>query len=400
MPDFLYKAIDAEGRTIESEIVAPSENEVIKHLQKINLIPVNIKKKKSKIKGLKSKKKIRIKDIILFTKQFSTLLKSGVPILVSLRAIKEQSEDPTLIDLMEQITEEVNQGNALSSAMSQFPKIFPSIYVNSIKVGELSGTLEDTLEYLRKYLENEEQIRKTVKKALRYPVIVLLGIITAFVVFMTIVIPNFIPIFSASGMELPLPTRILISLSDIFTHYGLILLISVTGIITGLVFYKRTDKGRFYFDKFLLDVPIFGPLLKKVSISRFAKIFYTMNKTGIPVIQAFETMSSNADNEVYRREFIEILERIKEGDGIAKSLAQSSYFSSFVVEMIAIGEKSGALDDMLYSVSEFYDSEVNDTVNNMTSLIEPIVTVILGLMVLLLAMAIFLPMWDMMSIVQ
>ena len=400
MPNYLYKAISNDGRTIKNEIVAPNEDEVIIQLQKLQLVPVEIKRQTAKAVTKKSSKKVKVKEVVLFTKQLFTLLKSGVPILVSLNAIKEQNNDPSFKALVEHIAEEVEQGNSFSEALAQFPKVFPPIYVNSVKVGEMSGTLEETLLYMYKYLEEENEIRQNVKKALRYPILVIFGLIFAFIVFTTFVIPKFIPIFVSSGIELPLPTRLLIGIYHIISEYGIFILFGFVGLVVASVFYTRTENGLYMFHSLLLKLPIFGSLLTKVNISRFAKVFHTMNRTGIPVIKAFETLCETMDNAVYRRELEGILERIKEGSSIANSLRQSPYFSAFVAEMIAIGEKSGALDDMLESVSNYYDLEVSETVKNMTSLIEPIVTVALGGMVLILALAIFLPMWDMMSLVQ
>ncbi|GAB4333755.1 MAG: type II secretion system F family protein [Calditrichia bacterium] len=400
MPNFVYKAVGQDGRTVENVIVAPTEQDVINHLQKLQLVPVQIRQAEEKRRGKASLRTIKTKDVVLFTKQLRTLLKSGVPILVSLNAIKEQNSDPAFQALVEALAEEIESGNAFSAALAQFPKIFPSIYVNSVKVGELSGSLEDTLLYLYQYLEEEEKIRKNVKKALRYPMLVIMGLVGAFVVFTTVVIPNFIPIFQSAGVELPLPTRILINTYYIFSNYGILVFLGVVGLIAGLYFYGKTPRGKYQLDKLKLNLPIIGQLLRKVNISRFAKVLYTMNRTGIPVVKAFETLQANADNMVYKEEIGLILERIKAGEGIANSMRKSAYFSSFVVEMISIGEKSGALDEMLASVTEYYDMEVNESVANMTAMIEPIVSVGLGGMVLIMAMAIFLPMWDMMNLAQ
>lgn len=400
MPNFFYKAVGTDGQILENEIVAPDEKEVIRQLQKLNLVPVRIIAVKQKSTSKSKSNRVRVKEIILFTKQLHTLLRSGVPIIVSLNAIKEQNNNPGFKGLIEAIIVEVEQGNSFSDALAQFPKAFPPMYVNSVKVGEMSGTLEETLQYLYKYLEEEDEIKKNVKKAFRYPIFVVLGIIAAFVVFMVVVIPNFIPIFTSSGMELPLPTRMLITLSNVLTNYGLFIFIGLTGLITAGVLYSRTSSGRYVFHRIILQMPIFGAMVQKVSLSRFAKIFHTMNRTGISVTKAFETMQDAIDNAVYQRELEKIIQDIQAGEGIANSLRKSPFFSPFIVEMIAIGEKSGALDEMLASVSEYYDLEVRETVGNMTALIEPIVTIILAGMVLVLALALFLPMWDMMSLAQ
>ncbi len=343
---------------------------------------------------------MKTKTLILFTKQLHTLLVAGIPIISSLNAIKEQTSDPYFKQIVEAIMSDIEQGSRFSDALAQFPQIFPNLYINSVKVGEVSGTLEDTLNYLYTYLEEEETIRKNVKKALRYPVMVILGLISAFFIFVTIVIPNFIPIFEMSEKELPLPTKMLLGTYYVISNYGILILIAFVAIITALILYIRTPRGRFQFDLFLLKIPILGELLRNVNISRFAKIFYTMNKTGIPVIQSLEILRDTIENAVFRKEISTILERIKEGESIANSLKRSPFFRTFVVEMISIGEKSGSLDDMLFNVSSYYDREVSEKVANMTSLIEPIITVALGGMVLLLALAIFLPMWDLMSLVK
>ncbi|MFZ0388924.1 MAG: type II secretion system F family protein [Calditrichia bacterium] len=399
MPNYAYTAIDVDGRTILNDMDAPNEKEVIQHLQRLSLVPVEISVQKEKAAKNVSFKKIKIKDIILFTRQLNTLLRSGVPILVSLNALKEQAGESPFKVLLERIAREVEQGNAFSTALEQYPKIFPSLYINAVKVGEMSGTLEETLLYLANYLEEEQQMKQSVKKALRYPMMVIIGLVVAFLIFTMAVIPRFIPIFEASGLELPLPSRVLIGLYYILSTAGIPLLLITAVLITGLIWYIRRPSGRFMFHKLQLQAPIFGPLLRKVSMARFAKVLSTMNRTGIPVVKALDTMKDTMENEVYRRELDQVLELVKEGSGIASAVRRSPYFSPFVVEMLGIGEKSGALDEMLDSISQYYDMEVNETVKNMTALIEPVITVFLGGMVLLLALAIFLPMWDMMSIV-
>ena len=401
MPTYKYKAINPEGKMLDSTITASSKDELVRQLQKLDLIPVKIKEKeRSKTVQRKFGKRVKTQTVISFTKQLYTLLKAGIPILTALNAIKEQNPDPNFKQMVEIIANDIEQGGKLSEALSKFSKVFPPIYINSVKVGEVSGTLESTLIYLYQYLEQEIKVRKNVKKAFRYPALVILGLVVAFIIFITMVIPAFIPIFESFTMELPLPTRILIWVHGAIQNYGLFMILGLIGIIVGLYFYRKTPLGKYQIDKFLLSLPIMGILLNKVSISRFAKIFYTMNRTGVPVIKTFELLEHNLENEVFCREMSVILSKIKRGQGIANSLSQSNLFTSFIVEMVAIGEKAGSLDEMLNSVSEYYDSEVNETIDNMTSMIEPVVTVLLGGMVLIFALAIFLPMWDLISAVN
>lgn len=400
MPTFKYKAINPEGKTLSSTITAVDKNDLVRQLQKLDLIPVEVKEKEA-VKRVQTKfgKKIKTQDVLLFTKQLYTLLKAGIPILSALNAIKEQSPHAGFKQMIEVAANDIEQGSKLSDALGRFSKVFPPIYINSIKVGEVSGTLEDTLIYLYNYLEQEMKIRKNVKKAFRYPLIVVSGLIIAFIIFITMVIPAFIPLFESFAVELPLPTRILIGVHSVIQNYGIYIVLGFTGLLTGMYFYRKTPSGKYQLDYFLLRLPILGNLLNKVAISRFAKIFYTMNRTGVPVIKTFELLEENLENEVYCREMGVILSKIKRGQGIANSLKQSALFTTFIVEMVGIGEKAGSLDEMLDSVSQYYDSEVEETIDNMTSMIEPVVTVVLGGMVLLFALAIFLPLWDLISAV-
>ncbi len=400
MPNFKYKAINQEGKTIESVILATDEQDVMRQLRELEMIPVYVKKQDSKKNT--GKLNFRIKDnvLIIFTKQLYTMLKAGVPIVSCLNTIREQAHDENFKAALELISSDIEQGSKLSDALGQYPKIFPPIYLNSIKVGEVSGNLEESLMYLHKFLDDDARMRAEVKKALRYPMFVFIGIIGAFIVFTTTVIPNFIPMFEKQQADLPLPTKILVEIHYLLSNYGLFVMLGTVLLIVAAVLYFRTPQGRFNLDLFSLKIPVIGSFLEKVSISRFAKLFYTMNRTGINITKTFEIIQETLENKVYNREVRLAGERIINGQGIARSLKQSPYFSTLLVEMIAIGEKSGSLDEMLANVSEFYDNEVSETVSNMTSLIEPVVTIVLGGMILLLALAMFMPMWEMLNIVH
>lgn len=398
MPNFQYKAVNPEGQTIESVLMAPDMADVKRQLRDMHMVVISVKEVKSAKKSNQFQLSVKDSLVLHFTKQLYTLLKAGVPIVSSLKALKEQSPDEGFKQVIETIHQDIEGGSKFSDALSQFPKIFPNIYINSIKIGEISGTLEETLMYIHDFLESDSKMKKDVKKAFRYPTFVFIGIIGAFIVFTTTVIPNFIPMFEASGAELPLPTRILIGAHDLIANYGLLLLVGLIAAVVGIVMAIRTPKGRFKFDELLLKIPIVGGFIMKVNVSRFAKLFYTMNKTGISITKAFEIMMQTMENKVYNKELGVIADKISKGEKIADSIAHSPYFTSLLVEMISIGEKSGSLDDMLKSVSDYYNREVSDTVANMTSLIEPIVTVVMGGMILLLALAMFMPMWDMLNL--
>ncbi|MGD9486743.1 MAG: type II secretion system F family protein [Calditrichaceae bacterium] len=398
MPNFKYKAMNHDGRQIENIIQAADENDAIRQLQKQNLIPVAVRLEKTVTK--KTSKKIKIKNatILLFTEQLYTLLKAGIPIVSSLNVIRRQSPDPDYQGMIDEIISDINEGSSFSAALDKFSGVFSRIYVNSVKVGEISGALEDTLLYLHKFLEQEGRIREEITKAVRYPIMVLMGLVGAFIITMTTVIPNFIPLFERSQHELPLPTRILIGINTLFTDYGLLTLTVVVLLGVGFYFYAKTEGGRYNKSKLALNVPVFGRLLRHYYHSRFARLFLTMNRTGIPILRSFEMIQETLENEVYRKVLRKVTDSIVRGEEIARALGKSAYFDVLLIEMVSIGEKSGSLDQMLQSASQYYDNEVSKTVGNLTSLIEPIVTLVLGIMVLILALAIFLPMWDLMDV--
>lgn len=400
MPNFKYRAYDADGKIVENTILAKNENDVARQLDQLNLVPVEVQKVESKQRTKKLKMNVKDDAVLLFTKQLYTMLKAGIPILLALQTVKEQTKDENFKRIIDTIYRDIEQGGRFSDALSQFPKVFSSIYINAIKVGEISGTLEETLQYMHQYMEKDIQIRSDVKKAFRYPMFVVIGIIGAFFVFVTTVIPNFIPMFENTGHELPLPTRILLGTYTLMTDYGLISFLALVLITAALIYYFRTPRGRFWLDETLLKLPIFGKFLQKVIIARFGRLFYTMNRTGVNITEALNIIQKSLGNEVYNKEIAKVTDSIIKGESIADALRKSRYFPELLIDMVSIGEKSGSLDDMLLSVSNYYEEEVDEMVENMSSLIEPIITVALGGMILLLALALFLPMWEMMDILK
>ncbi|HHM02771.1 MAG TPA: type II secretion system F family protein [Caldithrix abyssi] len=397
MPNFKYKAINSEGKTVESVILAADQKVVLRQLQKLKMTPVSITIYNEKKKVRTSNKRVDVKSILMFTKQLFTLLKAGIPIVTCLKVIGEQSEEPGFKQMVGAITSDIEAGSKLSDALAQFPKAFPPLYVNSVRVGEVSGTLEDTLEQLGAFMEEDDKIRKAVKKALRYPSFVMVGLAGAFVVFTTLVIPNFMPLFEMSGQEMPFPTRVLMGFYYLFTDYGLLLAVGLAMLGMALAAYFKTPAGRYNLDLLRLKLPIMGKLVRKLNISRFAKLLYTMNSTGISILRSFEIIQDTMDNQVYKKEVEGIRDRVSMGESIAQAIKQSSYFDNLLIIMVNIGERSGSLDDMLGNVSEHYYREVGETVENLTSMIEPVVTVVLGIMMLFFALAIFLPMWGMIN---
>ncbi len=398
MPNFKYKAYNADGKLIESTVLASSEEEVIKQLDGLNMVPVSIEKIESKEK--KKKIKITVKDdaVLLFTKQLSTMLRSGIPMLLALKTVRDQTKDEHFKSVIDTIRRDIEQGSKFSDALSQFPKIFSNIYVNAIRVGEISGTLEDSLQYMYQYIEQDIKMRSDVKKAFRYPLFVIIGLIGAFFVFVTTVIPNFIPLFQGTGHALPLPTRILLGIYNLLTTYGIYTVIVLILIIGLSIYYIRKPKVRYWLDEHLLKLPILGTFLHKVIIARMARLFYTLNRTGVNITDTLAVIQQSLGSMFYSKVIERLNDSVKKGESLAEGMKKIGIFPELLIDMVSIGEKSGTLDDMLLSVSNFYEDEVSEMVENISSLIEPIITVVLGGMVLLLALALFLPMWEMMNI--
>jgi len=398
MPNFKYKAYNADGKLVESTILASTEDDVVRQLDELNMIPVSIEKVESKTG--KKKIKISVKDdaVLMFTKQLATMLRAGIPMLLALQTVRDQTKDENFKQVIDTIRKDIEQGSKFSDALSQFPKIFSGIYINAIRVGEISGTLEDALQYMHQYMEKDIKMRSDVKKAFRYPMFVVIGLIGAFFVFVTTVIPNFIPMFEGTGHALPLPTRILLGIYSLLTQYGVFTFLFLAAVTGAAIYYFKKPKGRYWLDENLLKLPVLGTFLQKVIIARFSRLFYTMNRTGVNITETLEIIQKSIGNMFYAKVIEKLYDSILKGESLAEGMRKTGQFPELLIDMVLIGEKSGSLDDMLLSVSNFYEEEVSEMVENMSSLIEPIITVVLGGMVLLLALALFLPMWEMMNI--
>ncbi|MCF7809950.1 type II secretion system F family protein [bacterium] len=411
MPHFSYVAINSSGKEITGVIDAGDANAVEHVLKSQELMPISISVSDSSSGGQKSaginftvkegkRRKVTVRDVIDFTRQLVTLLKAGVPILSSLETLAGQAENPNLAEILLQVAEDIASGKDFSSALSKHPKVFDDIYINAVKAGELGGVLDTVLVRIADVLKRDVEIKHKVKGALRYPIIVVSGMGIAFLVLVTMVVPKFAAIFNQVGLDLPLPTVILMALADIVLGYWWLMIIVIAGIIIGFRIVLSTKAGRFWWDGFILKLPIFGTLILKTAMTRFTRMFETLSRAGLPILQIFEIVAGTVGNAVLGQALKQAAEGIEYGRGIAISLGETGLFPPLVVKMISVGEESGAIDDMLVNISEYYDEEVTQAVEGLTGMIEPILTVGMGGMVLLLALAIFLPMWDMTQMAQ
>ena len=400
MPNYSYQAINEIGKNVTGTLEAESVDVANSIILARGLIPSKLSPVKitngddwwSRIKSLTGT--VKVKDLIIFTKQFRSMLGAGVPILRLLQILELQTENQGLKEAIAKIVQDIKQGSSISEAFEKYPKIFSPLYCSMLKAGEISGNVPGVLDRLIYIIEHEAKIKSDIKSALRYPMIILIALAIAFVILLTFVVPSFASMFSKSGLVLPMPTKVAMLLSGYLKNYWYVILTFMAIIIFGLSAYFKTDNGRFMRDAFLLELPILGPLFKKAALSRFASIFAILQTSGVPVMQALTILSETIGNAAISRAFDYVRDRIEEGAGIATPLKSAKYFTPMVVDMIAIGEETGNIDEMLREISKHYDDEVEYSVKGLSEAIGPILIVGLAAIVGFFALAIFMPMWD------
>lgn len=406
MPKFLYQAINESGNTISDVVEAESIEMANNILVARGYIPTRVTAEGDTAFGISLKdikerlSPIRVPDLILFTKQFRTLLRAEVNIIKLLRVLESQTENLTLRKIIFSMSQDIKEGSSIYDAFVKHPNAFSDLYCGMVKAGETSGALPDVLDRLIYIIEHDHKVKSDIKSALQYPIIVVIFLALAFFVLLTFVIPKFVNIFMAAGLELPLPTKICMLLYQFMSSYWYLL---VGGIVAGgavLSFYLRTAQGKFVRDALLMRLPIIGPLFVKAAMSRFASIFAILQSSGVAVLDTMKILSGTIGNYAIAQEFSRIIEKLEEGRGIAKPLETAKYFTPIVVNMIAIGEESGKLDEVLTEISDHYDVELEYAMKKLSEAIGPLLTVGLAAVVGLFALSIFLPMWDLIGIVK
>jgi len=343
---------------------------------------------------------IKSPDLILFTKQFRTMIQAGVPILSLLQVLENQTENLKLKKIIGAMTLDIKGGSSLYDAFRKHPATFSSFYCSMVRAGESSGELGDVMDRLIYILEHEHKIKSDIKSALQYPILVVIFLAVAFFVLLTFVIPKFAKILISAGIEIPLPTRICMLLYQILSNYWFLILGSAIAGIGVLAYYLSTEQGKYVRDSCVLKLPIFGPLFVKAAMARFASIFAILYKSGILVLDSIKILSGTIGNTAISREFDRIRGQLEEGRGIAEPLRTARYFTPMVIDMVAIGEASGKLEDMLREVSAHYDDEVEYATSQLSEAVGPILVIGLAAVVGFFALAIFLPMWDLTKIVR
>lgn len=393
MPTFKYVAKNQRAHNVVGKITAENQNAVIEELRKRNLtiISVNTVKESSLTKVYFQSQKVREDDLVIFARQLATMVEAGIPILQALDALQEQTTQPYFKGVVVVVRDDIQLGSSLSAAFSKHPKAFDSLFVNMVKVGETGGVLSTILDRISSYLEKTIRLKRKVKAALIYPSVVVVMAMAITTILLVKVVPTFSSIYESFDQELPVLTQVLISVSDWMKKYIGFLIGGI--IIFGFLLTRwyHTDKGKFILDNASLKIPIFGPLIQKVAISRFTRTLATLLQTGVPILESLDIVGRSIGNRVLEVVVTGVKNNVREGESIAAPLVKSGIFPPMVTRMISIGEKSGQLEKMLTKIAEFYDDQVDAAVSGLTSIIEPLIIGFLGIVVGFIVIALFLP---------
>ncbi|WP_186405290.1 type II secretion system F family protein [Candidatus Accumulibacter aalborgensis] len=401
MPTFAYKGRNSGGQLVEGVLEGANAGAIADLLHGQGLMPVDIRessapaaKSASSLSAALFAPKVSTIDLLLFSRQMHRLLKSGVPIMRALNGLREAATNPTLKGVIGEVRESLEGGRELSQALARHPRIFSPFYLSMIRVGEATGLLEEIFFRLFEHLEFERYMREQVKAALRYPSFVVVAMAVAIVVINVFVIPVFAQVFAGFGAELPLMTRALLGFSALMVNYWPHLLAIVIGSVLVFRAWLGTIKGRHDWDRMSLRIPIAGKILHKAALSRFARSFSLAMQSGVPVMQALSNAAQTVDNSYVARRIESMRENVERGESLLRSSISAGIFSPVVLQMVAVGEESGAVDDMMSEIGGMYQQEVEYELKTLGQQIEPILIVSLGILVLILALGVFLPMWD------
>jgi MSHA biogenesis protein MshG len=402
VPAFAYRGRSARGELVTGTVEASDQGAVADQLLSTGITPVDIRPTTTAptadsgpgaLQRLLAPR-VGLVDTMLFSRQMYTLLKAGVPIMRALGGLQESAINPTLRAVIADLRSSLDAGRELSSAMQRHPDVFSHFYMSIVRVGETTGQLEESFNLLFGYLDFEREVRERIKTAMRYPMIVIVVISAAIGIINFAVIPAFAKIFEAAKVPLPLLTRILVKSSELFLAYWPILIGAIVLGVVAFVSYTRTEQGRFNWDRFKLRIPVAGSIILKATLSRFARAFSISSRAGVPIVQALSVVAAVVDNSYLARRVEQMREGVERGESILRTAVAANVFTPVVLQMIAVGEETGELDDLMGEVAQMYEREVDYEIKNLAANIEPMITIALGILVLILALGVFLPMWD------
>lgn len=400
MPYFAYTAMDSSGRQVRAVMEAEHEALVLGRLREQSLQVVDIKELKKKRAATVGKQKVKMKSLVVFSRQFATMIDAGIPILRCLEILTTQCKDPGLKPALEMVTGDVKGGLSLNEALGKHPHIFSKLYVNMIRAAEIGGILDTILDRLSGFLEYEAEVKGKIKSAMMYPVLVLcFSQIMLFVLF-SFVLPKFKEIFNGMDVELPAITAALFAMGDFMQKSWWMIILLLVGMFIGLKSYSKSPKGKYQTDFIKLKFPIMGELALKMSVARFCRTLGTLINSGVPMMRSLEIVSETLGNQVLTNAVDQTRLSIREGNKLSAPLAASGLFPAMVTQMIDIGEESGRLSEMLVKVGDFYDSEVEQTVKGLTSMIEPLLIIFLGVVVGFIAISVMTPIFKLVNSVR
>ncbi len=409
MPNFTYRGVTAGGGQVRAEITAPDERAAARQLRSQGIVVQNIAVKRgaggkvslSDMPGIKTLfGGVRGKDISVFSRQFATMIAAGLPLVQCLQTLGMQMERKSFQDIIAKVASDVESGSTLSDALGRFPRVFDELYVNLVHVGETGGVLDSMLSRLSTYLEKAQALKHRVQMAIVYPVLVMTIAVLVVAFLMVFIIPIFSAFFASAGVPLPLPTRLVIMASNGVVKYWYIILLVWAGSMYGFRVWYRTEAGRLAVDRFLLRAPIFGPLVRKIAIARFTRTLSALLGGGVPIIDALRITAKTAGNRVVENAVMGARERVMAGHTLGERLKDSGVFPPMVVQMVIVGEQTGALDNMLAKVADYYEDEVDVAVAGLTSLLEPLLIVFLGIVIGGIVIAIYLPIFKVVTLVK
>ncbi len=399
MGKFAWEGTTKSGQSMKGEMEAPNEGAVQAQLRRQGISPGKIKERGKgfdidiKIPGFEPK--VTTKDIVIFTRQFATMIDAGLPLVQCLDILSKQQDNKTFKTILLQVKEDVESGSTFADALKKHPKAFDSLYVNLVAAGEIGGILDTILNRLAAYIEKALKLKKQVKSAMTYPMTIVGIAVLVIAVILVFVIPQFQSMFEGMGSQLPVPTLIVIWLSDALQRYFFLIIGGGYAIVWILKRIYGTPKGQLFFDALFLKLPVMGPLVRKVAVAKFTRTLGTMISSGVPILDGLDIVAKTAGNKIVENAIYKVAQSISEGKTIAEPLAESGVFPSMVCQMISVGEQSGSIDTMLNKVADFYDDEVDDAVGNLTAMMEPLLMVFLGTTVGGLVVAMYMPIFAM-----
>jgi MSHA biogenesis protein MshG len=401
---FAYKGRNGRGDQVQGTLDGEDSSVIADQLMNTGITPTEIIQSRSVLVGTSDKpgwimrqlteKPVTLMDLMLFSRQMYTLLKAGVPIMRALAGLQESTQNPTFSALLQDLRESLDSGRELSAAMRRHPKVFSPFYVSMVQVGEMTGMLDVTFIRLYEHLEFEQDMRERIKAAMRYPSFVIMAMVIAIIIINLFVIPAFAKVYAGFHAELPFITKMLIGFSGFMVSYWLLMLALLVGVVVGFRFYINTPDGRFKWDRYKFKLPIAGEIIFKATLARFARSLALSFKSGMPILQGLNVVGMVVDNEFMRSRIEQMRDGVERGETILRTATVTGVFNPVVLQMISVGEESGDLDGLMFEIADMYEREVKYDVASLSSKIEPILIVALGIMVLILALGVFLPMWD------